>query len=249
MDYASHDVLAALGMWGGLIMTLLIASSLLGDGVPARLGQHLLVGAAVGYGGVLAVQHILRPQVIAPLLADPLGDPWLWIPAVLGGLLLVAGVDRTLAPSQTTPLPRWRRLLHGLGRLPVALLIALGLSAGLFGALQGTLLPQFGRAAALTLDAGAAETLLGILTLLITTASLLYVAVDPARHLAGQSPAVRRLLGGWLWLGQRAIWLAAGVIFARLLASRLSLLIARVEYVIYVLSTTPLRQWWERLFG
>ena len=101
MDYASHDVLAALGMWGGLIMTLLIASSLLGDGVSARLGQHLLVGAAVGYGGVLAVQHILRPQVIAPLLADPLGDPWLWIPAVLGGLLLVAGVDRSEPPGGT----------------------------------------------------------------------------------------------------------------------------------------------------
>jgi hypothetical protein len=249
MDYASHDVLAALGMWGGLIMTLLIGSLLLGDGVPARLGQHLLVGAAVGYGGVLAVQHILRPQVIEPLLADPLGEPWLWVPAALGLLLLVAGVDRTLAPSQTTPFPRWRRLLYGLGRLPVAILLALGVSAGLFGALQGTLLPQFGRAAALTLDASAAGALLGILTLLITTASLLYWAVDPARHLAGQPPTVRRLLGGWLWLGQRAIWLAAGVIFARLLASRLSLLIARVEYVIQVLATTPLRQWWERLFG
>jgi hypothetical protein len=73
---------------------------------------------------------------------------------------------------------------------------------------------------------------------------LLYLYVDPARYLAEQPVYVRRLLNSWLWLGQRAIWLAAGIIFARLMASRLSLLIARIDYLITTFSATPFWQWW-----
>ena len=80
------------------------------------------------------------------------------------------------------------------------------------------------------------------MTLLITTATLLYLHVDPARYLAEQPSYVRRVLHGWLWLGQRALWLAAGIIFARLMASRLSLLIARLDYLISALANSPLGQ-------
>jgi hypothetical protein len=83
-----------------------------------------------------------------------------------------------------------------------------------------------------------------VLTLLITTATLLYLYVDPARYLAEQPTYVRRLLNSWLWLGQRALWLAAGIIFARLMASRLSLLIARIDYLITALTSTPFWQRW-----
>jgi hypothetical protein len=121
-------------------MTLLIFSGIAGDHLLARLGQHLLVGASIGYLGVLAIQHVLRPRLIAPLLDDPTGEPLRWAPLLLGLLLLIAGLDRTLRPLRSTPPPPWRRALHGLGRLPVALLLAVGLSAGLFGALQGTLI-------------------------------------------------------------------------------------------------------------
>jgi hypothetical protein len=247
MEYTSTELLATVGFWGGLVMTLIIFSGIVGDHALARLGQHLLVGASLGYLGVLAIQHVLRPRLIAPLLADPTSDPWRWVPLVLGIILLVAGMDRTLRPSTSSAPPRWRRALHGLGRLPVALLLGVGLSAGLFGALQGTLFPQFWQAAQTAFDPGVSMPifLAGVLTLLITTATLLYLYVDPARYLAEQPLYVRRLLNGWLWLGQRALWLAAGIIFARLMASRLSLLIARVDYLIAALTTTPFGQWWN----
>jgi hypothetical protein len=241
------------GFWLGLLVTLLILSGLAGDNALARLGQHLLVGAALGYGAVLAVQHVLRPRLVAPLLAapvDPVRDPagalWQWAPLALGVLLLVAGLDRTWRPARAgVPLPRWRRLLHGLGRVPVAFLLGVGLAAGLVGTLQGTFFPQFWRAAALAFDPAAPGLLylIGVLTLLITTATLLYLYVDPDRYLAEQPAAVRRLLHGWLWVGQRAVWLAAGLIFARLLASRLSLLIGRVEYILEVLAGSPAWRW------
>jgi hypothetical protein len=246
MEYASNDLLAAFAFWGSLVMTLIILSGVLGDHALARLGQHLLVGASLGYLAVLAIQHVLRPRLFAPLLADPTGDPLRWIPLGLGALLLFAGLERTLRPSSTTPPALWQRGLHGLGRLPVALLLAIGLSAGLFGLLQGTLFPQFWQAALTAFDPAVSMPvfLAGVLTLLITTAALLYLYVDPARHLAEQPTYVRRLLNGWLWIGQRAIWLAAGIIFARLLASRLSLLIARIDYLINAIANTPFGQWW-----
>lgn len=246
MEYSNNELLATIAFWGSLVMTLIIFSGILGDNALARLGQHLLVGASLGYLGILAIQHVLRPRLITPLLADPTGDPWRWVPLGLGILLLIAGAERTLATPRPTAPPMWRRVLVGLGRLPVAFLLAVGLSAGLFGVLQGTLFPQFWQAAQSAFDGAVSMPIFvaGVLTLLITTATLLYLYVDPARYLAEQPTYVRRLLNGWLWLGQRAIWLAAGIIFARLMASRLSLLIARVDYLVTAFTTTPFWQWW-----
>lgn len=247
MDYTSNELFATLGFWGSLLMTLIIFSGIAGDHALARLGQHLLVGASIGYLGVLSIQHVLRPRLITPLLADPTGDPLRWVPLVLGILLIIAGIDQTFRTKHTTAPPLWRRALRGLGRIPVALLLAVGLSAALFGALQGTLFPQFWRAAQMAFDPAVSMPifLAGVSTLLITIATLLYLYVDPARYLAEQPTYVRRLLNGWLWLGQRAIWLAAGIIFARLMASRLSLLIARIDYLLITFSATPFWRWWD----
>ena len=246
MEYTSNEFLVALAFWGSLVMTLIIFSGILGDHVLMRVGQHLLVGASLGYLCVLAIQHVLRPRLVAPLIADPTGDPLRWIPLGLGIILLVAGLDRTLRAQRAAAPSIWQRALHGLGRLPVALLLAVGLSAGIFGLLQGTLFPQFWQAARTAFDPTVSMPifLAGVLTLLITTATLLYLYVDPARYLAEQPTYVRRVLNGWLWVGQRALWLAAGIIFARLLASRLSLLIARIDYLINAFAASPFGQWW-----
>ncbi len=127
-----------------------------------------------------------------------------------------------------------------------ALLLGIGLGAGIMGALQGTLIPQYLRAAQIGFvpDAPGYLPLVGLLTLLLTTATLLYLYVDPARHLQQQPPAVRGLMTGWLWLGQRALWLAAGLIFARLAVSRLSLLIARASFLSDMVHNTA---WWARV--
>jgi hypothetical protein len=90
--------------------------------------------------------------------------------------------------------------------------------------------------------------LTGLLTLVITAASLVYFAVDPQTHLEGQGRWVRRLVLGWIWLGQRAVWLAAGALFARLAASRTALLIAQLEWLRATVAATELWQaiqgWW-----
>lgn len=247
MDFQLLDLI---GFWIGLLITLLIFSALFGDNYLARLGQHILVGAALGYLGVLAIQNVLRPRLFMPLLADPTGQASLWAPLLLGVTLLVAGLDRSLRrPRIGARPPLWRRGLHGLGRLPVAFLLAVGLSAGIFGTIQGTFLPQFLRAAQVAFEPNVplGDFLAGALMLLLTTATLLYLYMDVDRYLAGQPGWVQRLLRGWLWLGSRAIWLASGLIFARLMASRLSLLIAWLDTLVTALYASPLAQWLENL--
>lgn len=244
---ASGVWLDFLSFWIGLLVTLLILSAALGDHALARLGQHLLTGAALGYAAVLAVQHVLRPRLWTPLTAGSGGTAETWVPLGLGLLLVIAGLDRTWRAPRAASTPLWRRGLHGAGRVPVAFLLGVGIAAGLFGALQGTFLPQFLRAARIAFDPSASALLfaIGVLTLLITTATLLYFYVDPARYLADQPGWIRRLLHGWIGVGRYAVWLAAGMIFARLMASRLSLLIGRAEYLRLALFDSTVWQWAE----
>jgi hypothetical protein len=244
--------MANLGFWVGLLVTLLLFSAAFGDHVLARLGQHLLVGAALGYAGVVAVQQVLRPRLLTPVFDNP-NPAWeQWAPLVLGVVLVVAGLDRTWRPAAAgIGLPLWRRALHGLGRIPVAFLVGVGLAAGLFGAFQGTFLPQFLRAARIAFNPAAEGPLylVGLLTLLLTTAALLYFLVDRSRPGAVQSGMLRSVLHGWIWVGQRAVWVAAGILFARLFASRLSLLIGRVEYLHGALGSPTFWRWWDSLWG
>lgn len=239
--------LDTLGFWIGLLVTLLVLSAALGDHALARLGQHLLVGAALGYAAVMVVQHVLRPRLWTPLISGAAGPVETWIPLGLGLLLVIAGLDRTWRAPRAERVPLWRRALHGAGRVPVALLLGVGLAAGSFGALQGTFLPQFWRAARIAFDPAAPGLLfgIGVLTLLITTATLLYFYVDPARYLADQPSWIQRLVQGWIRLGRYAVWLVAGMIFARLMASRLSLLIGRVQFLLLALYDSTLWRWAE----
>ncbi|MCB0048707.1 MAG: hypothetical protein KDE24_04060, partial [Caldilinea sp.] len=84
-------------------------------------------------------------------------------------------------------------------------------------------------------------------------AGLVFFVVDADRHLGGQPAWVQRIMRGWIWLGQRAVWLAAGAIFARLIASRLSLFIAELHYLSSTFQATgvgeSLAAWWRSMTG
>jgi len=252
---ATPELVEQAGLWVGLAISLLIFSTILGDHWAARLGQHLLVGAGLGYAGVVVWQALRTSPPVVELLADPQGAWWHWIAAALLLLLVAGALARIFLPPRTPRqegrLGRW---LRWGGWLPAAFVAAAALAIGALGAVQGTLAPQFARAAAQGLPWGAPWHVLlgGALTLLITTGALLFFTVDPARHLAGQPRSAARLLDGWLWLGQRAVWLAAGAIFARLFASRVSLLLAQFEYWAATVAATgsgqALTTWWENLF-
>ncbi len=244
MEALATDV----GIWVGLLLTLMILSEVVGDNVLARAAQSILVGAGLGYGALLTWEHVLQPRLLVPLEQSPRAVH-LWIPLLLGILLWVAGGMAMLRPAEGAggSMPRWRTLLYGVGRIPILLLLATTLGVALFGGWQGTLVPQFWQAARIAFGQQAgAQMVGGMMTLLITAGTLLALHVDRRRHLDPQPVYIRRLLLGWIWLGERALWFAAGLFFARLLAARFSLLIDRLAYLLASMEQLGLGQWLGR---
>ncbi len=251
-QFVQPDGATAAGVWVGMVVALLVFSAIIGDHWLARLGQSILVGAGLGYAAAVTWQAMLALPFVQNLRAAPSAEPWNWIPIVLALLLAVAAGERILFQGEGgPPAGGVRRLLRWGGLLPAALLVAAGSAIVAVGAVQGTLLPQFFAAArsGIRWESTLDLFLTGILTLVITASALVFFALDPQRHLASQPTWVQRLMRAWIWFGQRAVWLAAGVLFARLAASRTTLLIAYLEYLRVSWLSTGLWQtvegWWR----
>lgn len=239
-------LLQAIGLWLGFTISLFVFSMIVRENALSRLALHLLVGTSLGYAALLAWQEVLQPLLFAPLLADGRSNGHLLIPLVLGLLLTVAGLEQIFRPRATSARPaRWRRMLGLLGALPIALIVGLSIAIVTLGSIQGTLAPQTLRAAATGLQRsqGLIDLAVGALMLLITTGALLHLRVKPERDLSGQPPWARNLLLGWMAIGKRGLWLAAGALFARLMASRFSLLIARIGALAAQLEEAGLWDW------
>lgn len=249
---ASPQWMQAAGIWVGLAVALLVFSAVLGDHWLARLGQYILVGGGLGYAAAVTWHALLGLAFVQELMAEPTRALWNWIPVVLALLLALSAAERLLFQGEGgPPAGGARRLLRWAGVLPVALLLGAGVGIVLVGSVQGTLLPQFLAAAVngLRWEAPPGLFVTGLLTLVITAAALVFFALDPQRHLEGQPIWVQRLMRGWIWLGRRAVWFAAGALFARLAASRTSLLIAQLEWLRATLAATELWQAVERMIS
>jgi hypothetical protein len=244
-----------LGLWVGLFFSLAIFSALAGDHWLARLAQHILVGVALGYVAVVTVREVLQPRLLVGLLRSSMTDLNGWAPLLLGLFLWLAGVDYLWSQGQppSPVLPLWRRALRLLGALPVALMLGVGVGVGILGLLQGTLLPQAWRVAITgpTFSTPNISFISGLSLLVLTTATFAHLTINVNAHLAHQPALVQSIFRVWLWIGQRALWVATGVIFARLAAARFSLLISRFDYFLQGLTSTGLwtyiTTFWETL--
>jgi hypothetical protein len=244
------------GAWVGFVLTLLVFTLLARDNPAARFAQHVIIGASLGFAGVVALQDVLGTRLLAPLLRGDPADLHLWGALALGVLLLAAGVERSLSQGRADAArSRLRRALVLLGRVPAALLLAVAVAAGLLGLVQGTLAPQTIYAVQSGVDWGApaGAFVSAALTLLLAAAALLALTVERERGLRALPRSLQAFARLLLWIGERGLWLAAGFLFARLFASRLSLLIDRIAYFSAALEATGLRGWleaiWSNLIG
>lgn len=253
MDNAISELFTPVtGALFGLVVALLLFSTVAGDHFLSRLAQHLFVGAALGYAALLAVREVLLPRIVTAWLGAA-DAGWIWVPLVLGLLLWLAGLDQLLRPGSTARggLSSWRQILRHLGLIPVLLMVGVGVTVALLGVIQGTLLPQIGVLVGsdIRVDAPPLVLATGLLTLLLATATLLHLTWAGE---AGAKPLpvwLHAPAAAWRWVGLRALWLAAGILFARLAAARLSLLIGWYEFVGQAIRQTGLWAWIERLFG
>ena len=118
--------------------------------------------------------------------------------------------------------------------------------------------------------AGQATWLVRFITLLITGGVLIHLQPGLASGASAQGPTSRRssrsedteiaaqgrtgpyrmlilkLLGVWGGIGRRALWLAAGIVFARLVSARFSLVLARLDYFLFEI---PRNELWQLLWA
>ncbi|HET9251953.1 MAG TPA: hypothetical protein VFP58_07550 [Candidatus Eisenbacteria bacterium] len=194
--------------WIAAFLTLCVFSFLYRDNPFYRFAEHLFVGAAAGYLLATQYQNVIRPNVIGPLTsgtADAQGILLTLLPAMLGILLLLRVHPRLVGPA------RW------------ALAFYVGVYSGIAvtGYLQAQVLAQiadtvkpFGEG---WKAVDSALILVGLLTVL---AYFFFSAPHTGVHGAGAR------VGIWF------LMVAFGASFGYTVMARVSLLIARVQFLL-----------------
>ena len=207
-------------MWVAFVLTLMVFSFLLGDNPLYRLAEHLFVGTAAGYAVVVAYHSILRPRLFQPLVDDPVVHWYLFIPLLLGLLLLGKG----------------RRNSGWLGNTTMGLLFGVGAALAIGGALLGSLAPQVAATWVSVNpdhypDQGWVGAMNALLVVIGTTGAFLYFYYGEPK-----GKGVGRVWAGfrraWGRVGHWFILAALGAIFANTIVARFSLLIGRVRFLL-----------------
>lgn len=212
------------GMWVAVVLTLFVFSYLLGDNVLYRLTEHIFVGVAVGYAVVIAFHNVIAPKLLVPTVEALSSRDWGQLLPLLLSLLM--GLFLLTKPSRT---------LSWLGNLSVSVLLGVGAALAIGGALLGTLVPQVNATADVThyvTRYGPGLGLFsGVVVLIGTAGVLLHFYFDGSRE--GRLAMLReRIVQSWGGLGRWFIVIAFGAILAMTFVSRLSLLIARVQFLL-----------------
>jgi hypothetical protein len=192
----------------GFVLTLLVFSFVLRDNPLYRLAVHLLVGVAAGYAAVVTLQGVVFP--VFTILLDGQGDQssTLWLVPLFLALLLILKLARPAA---------W------LGNSAMGVLIAIGATVGLVGAIQGTLLPQ--------ITAGLDDAILGVVAALLTVCTLVYFHFTGRLSAAGEVmlPVWQKYVG---FVGQLVIVVTLGALFAGVLNTSLVLVAERLNFFV-----------------
>jgi hypothetical protein len=214
----------AVGTFVAAVLTVMVLTYIAGDNVFFRLAQHILIGCVAAYAVVVAAHSVLIGRLLLPLLEHP-SEQWpLIVPLVMGVMLL----------SKADPNVSW------LGNIPLGFLLGVGAALSIGGAVLGTVLPQL-HATAISLfdqvrvDMAPGEQLAQIASNLIIVLGALgalfsFHFVREERTLVGRAGGV--LLLAWGSLGRVFIWVAFGALFAGLTVSRITLLVARVQFLL-----------------
>jgi len=211
------------------VITLLILSYAIGDNPLFRVATYVFVGISAGYLGAVAWWQVLWPSLLRPLAFGSISERAdLAVPLLGAGLILL-------------------RIVPGFGRLgspAIAYLVGVTAAVAIFGAVTGTLFPQFlAIVNAWDLEAAAARGagLLGVVWnggfILVGTVTTLAYFHFGARPAADGSLSRSALVEMPAFVGRIFIATTLGVIFAGVYASALTALVERLASIFRFLAS------------
>jgi hypothetical protein len=186
------------------MVTIVVLAGLFGERRLFGWSQHLLAGLATGYVALLAIDEVIVPRLVAPLVADPIGRAELWL-----GLLLV---------TATAAAPWVPRVVAA---VPVSIAVGTLAAFAVGGAVVGTILPQL--AAATDVGRSTAGMVAAIAAAVVTGLVLIGFLHGAPR---GRPLEAAARTGRWLLLA------GIGGFLGFLLVSRLVLLNDRVGFLL-----------------
>lgn len=232
-----NDVLTQAGVLVAAALTLITLSYAIGDHPVFRVALYIFIGVAAGYAGAVAIQDVVLPQLVYPIIDSISNVATIDIVdlsfRVLLSLLLLTKLS-----------PRTARL----GNPVTALLAGVGAALAVSGAVQGTLLPQINgtvhifniEAFQLALQGGYyGESIQvvfeGMIVLLATVSTLAYFHFG-AQARGNQEPLRNILVDVLAWAGSIFIAISLATLFAGALLSGLGALIERFAFLRDVLN-------------
>jgi len=201
------------GLIVGLTLTVFIYSYLfVGDKAPYRLAVHILVGGTAAYTAVIVIRQIFMPLYDTIRQSPTSTEAIYWVvPALLGLFLLL----------------RRLHVASWLGNNTIALLVGVGASVALLGALTGTIWPQLTGTYSDTSTPwrGVAVAILAALTLLTFQFTTFRAGNDGVWERASWQRII-------YVLGRVVIMITFGVLFATVLNTSFILLAARISFFV-----------------
>jgi hypothetical protein len=206
-----------LGLWLQAALTFAILSFLIGDNPVYKFAEHLFVGISAGYGVVIVWKQAALPLLIFKLLPQLGPTPgeaanyWVLIPGLLGLLMLARFIPR----------------YDWLSRYPIAFTVGLFSGASIPAAVQTQLLEQAQATMKPVLGLGGIHwglALSSLIVLLGVICTLTYFYFSKPHE---GTLGVTSKIGIWF------LMVAFGAGFGNTVMARLSLLIGRVEFLLY----------------
>ncbi len=209
-----------IGIWVAALLTLAIYSFLYGDNPVYKVAEHIFVGISAAYGAALTYHLAIIPKLYNPLFRPDL------VPEADGPqyVLIIPGVLGLLIFSRFVPRYDW------LSRWPIAFIMGLYAGLSIPRVIQTNILKQVLATIApvLPVDAGGEylvfsgfENLLLVVGVVCTLAYFYF------------SLPHRGALGGMSRVGIWFLMIGFGAGFGNTVMARISLLIGRVQFLLY----------------
>ncbi len=209
-----------IGLWVAALLTLAIYSFLYGDNPIYKFSEHIFVGVSAAYGAAIVYHQALIPKLVQPL-SEGLIQP-----------LLASDVSAIVWTKATLVIPgllgilifgRFFRGYQWLSRWPIAFVMGLGAGLSIPRSIQSLVLKQmYGTMQPVwPLTGGGFDNLLLIVGVICTLAYFYFSL--PHRGVMG-------------WMSRVGIWflmIGFGAGFGNTVMARISLLIGRLEFLLY----------------